>query len=239
MNDDKVFEIEGVEFVIDERPGTQRGKSTENRFILVKNAGCLDFYRNWDKKKPNTIMEVGMFEGGSLVMLDKIFKPRKMVGMDIREEPIQPLETYARNHSHIKTYYGSSQSDPVTLKIARENFSETGIDLVLDDASHLHDHTKATFEMLFPMVTVGGHYIIEDWAWSFGKNYQGSNAVWSNQPAMANLIFHLVALAGSTGLIRQVHVQRELVCITRGAGPVPSNLFDLSGVLRGRKFAEI
>lgn len=239
MSEQKIFEIDGVEFVIDERPGPQRGKSAENRFILVKNTGCLDFYRKWDKKKPETIMEVGMFEGGSIIMLDKLFKPKTMVGMDLRQEPIQPLEAYVQHHPHIKTYYGCSQSDPVTLQIARENFVNTGIDLVVDDASHLYGHTKATFAMLFPMVTVGGHYIIEDWAWSFGKNYQSNDAIWSDQPAMANLILQLIALSGSTGLIKQVHVQRELVCITRGPGPVPSNLFDLSGIIRGRTFPEI
>lgn len=120
MNDDKVFEIEGVEFVIDERPGTQRGKSTENRFILVKNTGCLDFIETGTRRNPIRSWKLACLKVAHLLCLTRYSSHEKMVGMDIRDEPIQPLETYVRNHSHIKTYYGSSQSDPVTLKIARQ-----------------------------------------------------------------------------------------------------------------------
>lgn len=233
------FNIDGIEFVIDPRPGAQRGVSSENRFILVKSDNCLNFYREWAYEKPKTIMEVGMFEGGSLVLLDKLFHPERLVGLDLRREPIMPLEKYREDKPHIKTYYGRSQAEHGTLMAARENFVNTGIDLVVDDASHLYAQTKSTFEMLFPMVKAGGHYLIEDWAWSFGPRYQDQNAVWSNQDAMSNLILELVILAGSLGVVDKVHIQRELVCITKGRGRLPENPFDFTKILRGRSFSKI
>jgi hypothetical protein len=161
------FHIGDAEFLLDTRPGAQRGTSADNQFILVKNQGCLDFYRNWAFEKPRTIMELGMFEGGSMVFLDKIFSPSRLVGLDIRRQPIAALEAYKQSRPHIKTYYGRSQDGPETLQAARENFPD-GIDLVVDDASHKYPQTKAAFAMLFPLLKAGGQYVIEDWACGHG-----------------------------------------------------------------------
>jgi hypothetical protein len=58
------------------------------------------------------------------------------------------------------------QSDrSVVPRIIDEEFGSTPLDLVTDDASHLLDLTRASFEMLFPRLRPGGTYIIEDWNW--------------------------------------------------------------------------
>jgi hypothetical protein len=38
---------------------------------------------------------------------------------------------------------------------------------VIDDASHIYEPTRASFETLFPYLRPGGLYIIEDWQWSY------------------------------------------------------------------------
>lgn len=235
----KTIEMDGVTFHLDTRPGKERGKSTKNEFILVKHQSFLEFYDEIkDQGSPKDIMEVGMFEGGSLVYFDKLFQPECLVGLDIRKDPIEPLEEYCGDRDHIKTYYGRSQDKVGTLNAARSNFP-TGIDLVVDDASHLYEQTKATFLMLFPLVRAGGTYIIEDWAWSHMPNYQGKLATWARQPAMTNLIFELIALAGRYGVIESIKITHELVAIKKGAGTLPEDGLGLSQVLRGKKLSKI
>lgn len=235
----KTIELDGVTFKLDQRPGNQRDKSDKDAFVLVKTPKFLEYY---DKLKtraqPKDIMEVGMFEGGSLVYLDKVFQPTKLVGLDLRREPIEPLEAYREGRDHIVTYYGRSQDQQGTLMAARSNFP-TGIDLVVDDASHLYAQTKATFEMLFPMVRTGGTYIIEDWAWSHTPPNQEKKAPWYKYPAMSNLIFEITVLAARYGVIENIEITRELVAITKGPGTLPEGGLNLDGLLRNKKMLQL
>lgn len=68
-----------------------------------------------------------MYMGGSMVFFDKLYKPEKLVGVDTRREPIEALEIYRKDKSHIVTYYGLYQEKPNALIAARQNFPE-GID---------------------------------------------------------------------------------------------------------------
>ena len=42
-----------------------------------------------------------------------------------------------------------------------------GIDVVIDDGSHLNSHVVETFSMLFPLLNSGGTYLIEDTSTSY------------------------------------------------------------------------
>ena len=53
------------------------------------------------------------------------------------------------------------------------------LDLVVDDASHTYEETKASFEFLFPLLRPGGIYVIEDWSWAHHPNYQSPDAPFS------------------------------------------------------------
>lgn len=234
----ETIELGGVQFILDTRPGPQRAKSTDNKFVLVKTRPYLAFYESLRERAPKTIFEIGMFEGGSLVYFDKLFSPDILVGIDLRREPIAPLEKYKEGRPHIKTYYGRAQERPPTRAVAQANFPR-GIDLVIDDASHLYDKTKASFENIFPLVKPGGLYVIEDWAWAHRSNNQGENAVWRSQPALTNLIFELTVLAATSRVIESMTVTHNIVCITKGKGTLPEYKLDLSRFLRGRTMPQI
>jgi Cephalosporin hydroxylase len=230
----ETIELGGIEFVLDTRPGPMRAKSEENKFVLVKTRPYLSFYESLREKAPKNILEIGMFEGGSLVYFDKLFAPKTLVGIDIRRDPILPLERYKEGRPHIKTYYGRSQDRPPTKAAAQANFPD-GIDLVVDDASHLYDKTKASFENIFPLVKLGGLYVIEDWAWAHRPNYQSDKAVWRTQPALTNLIFELTVMAAVSRVIESMTITENLVCIKKGKGTLPASKFDFSASLRGRE----
>nr|WP_285854311.1 class I SAM-dependent methyltransferase [Paenibacillus elgii] len=151
-----------------------------------------------------------MFSGGSIALWNEIFKPDTMVGIDL--QPCQEndyfskylLESNAADKIH--RYWDTNQSDKKRIVEICTRHMGQGIDLVLDDASHLYEPTKRSFEALFPLLRPGGLYIIEDWNWAHTASFQKDTSVWRNETALTQLIFDVVEAVGSSPLISNVHV---------------------------------
>lgn len=208
------FEIGDIKFIADIRAGKDRGKSKPGEFILVKTKAFLEFYRSLQRRNLRNVLEIGMFEGGSLVLFDKLYEPEKLVGIDIRKDRIEPLEQYREKRQHIRSFYGLSQDDPKLPGILREEFPH-GIDLIVDDASHQYDLTRETFHLCFPLLSPGGLYVIEDWSWSHKPPTQSDTHPWFKRPALTNLILELVINAPNSQQMHQVAVHRDLVVVEK------------------------
>lgn len=229
------FEIGDIKFIVDTRAGKDRGKSTPGEFILVKTNTFLEFYRSLQGRSLRNVLEIGMFEGGSLVLFDKLYEPEKLVGIDIRREPIEPLEHYRETRQHILSFYGLSQDDPKLPGILKEEFPH-GIDLIVDDASHQYDLTRETFHLCFPLLKPGGLYVIEDWSWSHKAPTQSDNHPWYKRPALTNLILELVINAPGSQQMHQVAVHRDLVVVEKAYGATGEiDLAEGHDRLRGRQ----
>lgn len=238
MTSSNSFEMDGTRFIIDVRPGKDRGKSTRDGFVLVKTQPFLDFYRSLTPRAPRTILELGMFEGGSLVYFDKLFRPEQLVGVDIRDE-IPALEEYRKTKEHIQTFYRLSQADSQLPSILRQQFPH-GIDLIVDDASHHYALTREAFHLCFPLLRPGGLYVVEDWAWSHQPQYQRSAHPWYDKPALTNLIFEWIVNLACNGQLVDITVRRELAVLTKGGGGADAIALD-EGLhhLRGRRLEQI
>jgi hypothetical protein len=114
----------------------------------------------------------------------------------------------------IRSYWGIDQSDRETLtRIVADEFPN-GLDLVFDDASHVAETTRASFEVLFPRLHPGGFYIIEDWAWLHWLNTLRPQV--PNREAPTYLVHELVeALGSSPSPIAQLIAQQGFVAIER------------------------
>ncbi len=232
------FELGGVRFVQDIRPGNERGKSAQNEFILVKTDAFLNFYRGLCRKEPKNILEIGMFEGGSMVFFDKLYNPQKLVGLDIRA-PIPALEEYKKDKPHIATRYGTSQDDPRIADLLRNEFPD-GIDLIVDDASHQYSLSRETFHICFPFLRPRGLYVIEDWSWSHKRPSQNSTHPWHDKPALTNLITELVYSLPDSRQISRMTIYRDIAVVERSehsSGQI--NLDEVQERLRGRHFEMI
>lgn len=233
------FELGGIRFIMDIRDGRQRGKSVDNEFILVKTKPFLDYYRNLQSRQPKQILEIGMFEGGSLVLFDKLFQPDTLMGLDIRRDPIQPLEAYRKDRPHIETIYGLSQDDDAVSTILAARFPE-GIDLVVDDASHLYQQSRKTFDLCFPHVKPGGLYVLEDWSWSHKKPYQAQSHPWYDKPALTNLVIELLVNVPGSRQIESLTIHRDLIVIEKALSATGStDLQEGLASLRGRQLPVI
>lgn len=67
-----------------------------------------------------------------------------------------------------------SQADGAFLRdVVREM---GGIDIVLDDGSHRMVHMRRSFDVLFPLLSEGGIYMVEDLHTAYWRAYGGAKA---------------------------------------------------------------
>lgn len=118
--------------------------------------------------RPN-IVELGIKRGGSTALLRELFRPQKLVAVELAAEPALALTRYIAEQSQeevVHPYYGVDQADRARLtEILDAEFGDQPLDLVVDDASHRYVESVASFEVLFPRLRPGGHLLLEDWLW--------------------------------------------------------------------------
>ena len=209
------FSLGGERFVIEiDVPAKEWRPSTTEAFTIVKNEPYLRVYEELASSfSPRSLLELGIFQGGSYVFLDKLFKPRRMSAVDIGRKPVEPLLDYLSRSENRFVHFGTSQCDGETLrKIVRGELADE-LDLVVDDASHTYEETKMSFELLFPLLSPGGIYVIEDWSWAHHPSYQSPDAALANRYALSNLLFEQIMLLGSTSMISEIRVWKFLYLI--------------------------
>lgn len=110
-------------------------------------------------------LEIGVSKGGSLQLWRKYFGSDAVIfGIDIDPE----CEKYNGLAGQVRI---GSQVDERFLESVIKEMG--GIDIVLDDGSHRMDHIPATLKALFPYLSDGGIYVIEDLHTAYWKSYGG------------------------------------------------------------------
>lgn len=105
----------------------------------------------------NNFLEIGLFlndlQYTDLDAWEEIFPSANIYGGDIKE-----AQLFDRGRIRM-TYL--DQDDAESQNNLLVEFP-VQFDVILDDASHVHESTISTFESLFPTVRTGGVYLIED-----------------------------------------------------------------------------
>jgi len=215
-------------------------KTSDEAVILLKNRDMLEAYASLlSGTDTHNILEFGTFEGGSPIFFAEATNAERIVGIDLRKNADAIDRHVQRYGDRLKIYYETSQSERAKVaKIIDDNFSAP-LDLVIDDASHLYEHTKKAFDVAFPRLKVGGLYIIEDWNWAHYNN-PSFDEKWKDQLALTNLAFEIVMAVGSGSALTSVNVQKWALIITKGS-ETPAD-FSLDGAVRlseRRKFNRI
>jgi hypothetical protein len=117
------------------------------------------------RNKQVALLEFGVYHGGSLQMWKHYFGPKaKIIGVDI-EPRCKELE-----EKQIEIIIGD-QEDRVFLKKLRKEIHK--VDIVIDDGGHTMNQQINSFEEIWPIVNVGGVYLVEDLHTSYIKKYGG------------------------------------------------------------------
>ncbi len=115
--------------------------------------------------RPVRMLEIGVSRGGSMALWRKFLGPDAVLfGIDI-----DPACAVFDGHS-AQVRIGS-QADPDFLRAVVAEMG--GVDIVLDDGSHVSAHIRASLDTLYPMLSVGGLYIIEDLHACYWRKFGG------------------------------------------------------------------
>lgn len=120
-------------------------------------------------------LEIGVSKGGSMqIWRDYFGDDATIFGIDIDPECAQ----FDGQTGQVRI---GSQDDPEFLKSVVEEMG--GVDVVLDDGSHRMDHVAKSLDILYPMLSEDGVYMVEDlhtafWE-DFGGGYRSTNNFFS------------------------------------------------------------
>ena len=116
--------------------------------------------------------------GRSLQMWSDFFPKSTVYGVDVHPKTL-------RLGKRIKVFQGD-QRDAAFLNDLVDKIGE--VDIIIDDASHLNDHTIRTFEILFPRLKDGGIYVIEDLNNSYWPSHGGDSRDLNNPATIMNFL---------------------------------------------------
>lgn len=133
-----------------------------SKYNTDKGPGFHNYSRQYEvllasmRERPVRILEIGVYNGGSLLAWKDAFsKSQCIVGVDIIQA--------CKEHENINKSIFVEILDatlPTSIDILKKKYRH--FDLILDDGSHINEHVIKSFELLFPLLTDGGIYIVED-----------------------------------------------------------------------------
>jgi hypothetical protein len=174
---------------------------------------------------PVRFLEIGVADGGSLQMW------RRWLGDEAVLFGIDISPGCARLDGQAGKVRIGSQADPAFLESVVAEMG--GVDLVLDDGSHQMRHIMATLQAVFPRLSVGGAYMIEDLHTAYLQSYGGGFGVPGN---FFNVVRKLIddmhrwyhaqpthfAPALSEG-VAAMHVYDSIVVLEKGRAEPPTH----------------
>lgn len=175
------------------------------------------------RNKEIVILEIGLFQGGSLNMWRNYFGDRaRIYGIDINPE-CKKFEDVAT-----KVFIGS-QSDRTFLKKVFAEMPE--IDIFIDDGGHTMKQQIVSFEEGFSHIGANGVYLCEDLHTSYWPDYgggykrPGSFIEYSKNWIDALNAFHAktnrLQVSEFTRSVKSVHYYDSVVVVEKGAVTPP------------------
>jgi hypothetical protein len=221
------------------------GKNRDDQIYMAKNPVYIESYgfinetTMLGKTDDPKILEIGILEGGSTIFFDLLYRTPTISCVDMRQDVPAALNKYIKDQrsQNISVHTRIDQADKNILA----NIVDTDLggrpDLIIDDASHFYEETKASFECLFPRLSLGGIYVIEDWSWSHSEGAQADDHFWKNKSSLTNLIFEIIMISGSDlSAISRLMFLPGMAVIERGPGVLPEYGWELDTkqMLRGQ-----
>jgi cephalosporin hydroxylase len=127
-----------------------------------------DRYLSLYRDKTVRLLEIGIAGGGSFPMWRKYFGVQAILfGIDVDPDSCKNAEALELD-CHARA---GSQADPHFLQSVVAEMG--GLDIVIDDGSHIAEHQLASFKTLFPLLSNGGVYVCEDLHTAYWDGWQG------------------------------------------------------------------
>lgn len=217
-------------------PESERNQSDLHRLFYAHDGASMVKWKHYlsiydrhlsrFRNQPVRILEIGVLGGGSLDLWRKYFGPEAVIfGVDISPE----CALFDGRSGSVRI---GSQADPDFLR--RVVAEMGGVDVVIDDGSHVAKHQKITFETLFPILDSNGVYICEDlhtsyWPGPFQGGYRRKGTFIELAKAIVDDIhsdFHLKSqkVAEASRSVDGVHFYNSMVVIEKSPQQRPQHL---------------
>lgn len=234
---DHLLDFGGTEIELCMPPDLYERQSKRGHFVLGKTRWMVEeMMRIIGDREVRSIVDLGVYKGGSVVLYNEIFQPWRLMAVDLNPTPPPSLVEYLESRNPptgVRLKLGVNQANRLFLKsLVDRTFQNTALDLVVDDAAHLFFESRESFRALFPLLRAGGLYVIEDWAWAHwaGEFWQESRggSFFSAQPPMSNLLIEIMLLSASCpGIVSKMVVNGTVAYVERGPDHIEGD-FELS-----------
>jgi len=176
---------------------------------------------------PCTLVEVGVFHGGSLQMWRHYLGPQaRIVGVDVNPRVLELAEP------GIEIVIGD-QADRAFLAALGERFGP--IDILIDDGGHRMHQQIATLETLYASVQANGVVLVEDTHTSYWRDHGGGLCAPQSFMNFAKFLVdelnawhsrdpHSFAPGPFTRSTQSMHFYDSMVVIEKGAHPKPEQI---------------
>ena len=169
-------------------------------------------------------LEIGVSKGGSLQVWRQYFGPDAVIyGIDI--DPACSQFDGAAGRVRI-----GSQDDPAFLASVVAEMG--GVDVVLDDGSHRMDHVRSTFGFLFPRLSDGGVYLVEDLHTAYWEDFGGGYRAEANFFGFISELVddmhhwyhrHEVTHAALSGVCAGIHIHDSIAVLEKATVYPPTH----------------
>lgn len=160
-------------------------------------------YFPFDRLEPIKILEIGVYDGKSLLTWKDYFPNSTVVGIDITEK----CSEYTNPFKNIWVEIGS-QNDVEFLNNIVNRWGS--FDMILDDGSHMNEDVIFSFKHLIDYVKTGGIYVVEDVGCSYWEDYNGG---YKKENTMVEYFKNLIDEVNFMGQLQDnfwnVHARRE------------------------------
>jgi SAM-dependent methyltransferase len=135
-------------------------------------------YFNKFRDKKIVMFEIGIYEGESTKVFSNYFRNGTIIGVDLALRTID-----FSGFPNVIVRQGDQADRGLLTNLANE-FAPEGIDIVIDDASHVGYLSLKTFEILFGRLKPGGLYVVEDWGTGYWNDWPDGGAYQQNAPVV-------------------------------------------------------
>lgn len=181
------------------------------------------YFAPW-RERPVRFLEIGVYKGGSLEMWRRYFGAEATIfGIDINPD----CAALDGKDGHVRI---GSQADPAFLQAVVAEMG--GVDIILDDGSHKMHHVRRSLEVLYPMLSERGLYVIEDLQTAYWPKFGGGRYSPFN---FFNLLRRVIddvhhwyhpgrmRVPAIAGQVEAVHVHNAMVIFEKGPNLRPTH----------------
>lgn len=126
------------------------------------------------RERPFNMLELGVSSGASMLVWHDYLPKACIVGLEFEPRPPSIEGILAGGRAH---FVRGDQSNPADLQVALDKTEGAGFDVIIDDASHIADWSRRSFDFLYTKaLNPGGLYFIEDFGTGYIEGFPGGKA---------------------------------------------------------------